>query len=299
MSTRPSSGLNVLEVKILLEALTVSGFRKYKRLSLSGLGKINCLLGSNNVGKTTILEAVYVWACGANIQPLKSSPISRGGDASLLFHDRNENMTLDGINDGQRECFTHTLHGELWEVQHNGETIHGEADNFCPAVFIDSINHPVNIELLSDAYVQEINRIFPEITGFTMSSDSINVVRKDGGIIPIYLYGNGLQKCFYVLGSMASCRNAVVCIDEIDTGLHHSVHSGFCASLIHSAMTNNLQIFMTTHSIEFIDSFLEASQGDEGIKIITLREKSGIVTARTLNAREAMNARDNFSMELR
>ena len=109
----------------MLEALRISGFRKYHDLSLKGFGRINCILGQNNIGKTSILEAIYTWACGQNVIPLFDMPLARGRyignqqsywmmeELLALFNDRRTlplKMTLDGTSDGKRVCFEHTVY---------------------------------------------------------------------------------------------------------------------------------------------------------------------------------------------
>ena len=48
--------------------ITIEGFRQFKKLELTNLGKVNLVLGPNNAGKTSILEAVYIHACHGNIK---------------------------------------------------------------------------------------------------------------------------------------------------------------------------------------------------------------------------------------
>ena len=43
--------------------ITIEGFRQFKKLELTNLGKINLILGPNNAGKTSILEGIYIHAC--------------------------------------------------------------------------------------------------------------------------------------------------------------------------------------------------------------------------------------------
>jgi hypothetical protein len=48
--------------------ITIQRFRQFKNLELNNLGKINLILGPNNVGKTSILEAIYIHSCYGNIR---------------------------------------------------------------------------------------------------------------------------------------------------------------------------------------------------------------------------------------
>jgi AAA15 family ATPase/GTPase len=48
--------------------ITIEGFRQFNKLELTNLGKVNLVLGPNNAGKTSILEAVYIHACHGNMK---------------------------------------------------------------------------------------------------------------------------------------------------------------------------------------------------------------------------------------
>ena len=334
---------------ILLESLTVTGFRKYKTLTLKGLGCINFIMGSNNIGKTSILEAVYTWACGQNILPVISRTLSRGRysgslqsywlmkEIIALFRDKISRplvMTFDGMSNNASACFTHKVYispsSAKWEVTCNGADPMTydvsvpvqnlpEAESFCPARYIDILSYaePSGSVGLYDSLkkngllaqaAHEMAEVFPDIAGFDMTEDTegtaVSVIRTDGETLPLYTYGDGVQRWFHIIGSMMLYRDSVICIDEADTGFHPAVQHEFSRSLIRSAEKNNIQLFITTHNLEFIDTFLEASENfskniSDSIKIITLREREDTPALRVLNASEAIEARDKFSLELR
>lgn len=47
-----------------LSSLTIEGFRAFRRLELPRLARVNLIVGSNNVGKTSLLEALQLLAAG-------------------------------------------------------------------------------------------------------------------------------------------------------------------------------------------------------------------------------------------
>ena len=62
----------------MIESLQIEGFRAFENFSVSGLGRINLLVGDNNSGKTSLLEAIQVVASGADPQALWSIASRRG-----------------------------------------------------------------------------------------------------------------------------------------------------------------------------------------------------------------------------
>src|SRR5579875_2497514 len=48
----------------MYNSFTVEGFRCFRRLSLHDLPRINLFGGKNNVGKTALLEAIFLHAAG-------------------------------------------------------------------------------------------------------------------------------------------------------------------------------------------------------------------------------------------
>ncbi|ANQ54621.1 hypothetical protein BG95_04265 [Thermosipho sp. 1063] len=47
--------------------IEIKNFRKFKHMLIDDLSTINVFFGSNNLGKTTILEAIFLHSCGLNI----------------------------------------------------------------------------------------------------------------------------------------------------------------------------------------------------------------------------------------
>ena len=48
----------------MLDSLQINGFRTFDRLTVPTLGRVNLIVGKNNVGKTTLLEAVHLLNSG-------------------------------------------------------------------------------------------------------------------------------------------------------------------------------------------------------------------------------------------
>jgi len=102
--------------EIMLKTLKIENFRGFKSFELQQLGRVNLLVGVNNSGKTSILEAIQLLCSPANIEPLHKVMMERGeyswsdgnkGDRALdvrhLFYgheiEEDSKFSILGIND--------------------------------------------------------------------------------------------------------------------------------------------------------------------------------------------------------
>lgn len=376
----------------MLEKITIKGFRKYKEQMLDNLGHINFIMGSNNVGKTSILESVYSWACGQNIIPFMNVPVSRGRYSRIqtpywimeeiltVFNDKSKlpfEMSFEGVWNGETVKFEHTVYPSdlltsydssykkmneqivpstneappvnnglqlllsgmqiqqpvllaKWKIsdtnsaqEYDVTSPFGAASNVRPYVtakYVDVLAHTAiteNVQIygslkregILEEVVSNMQSIFPEISGIDMipypdgSQAPISIKKTDGTALPIYAYGDGVQRWFYILGAIELYKNSIICIDEIDVGIHPEAQEVFCSNLIKYAKRNNVQLFITTHNIEFLDHFLSVLDSDklngDDIRVITMRDNGEALKVRTLDASEAHTLRKEYNLEVR
>ena len=130
----------------------------------------------------------------------------------------------------------------------------------------------------------------------------------NGRTVPIYNFGDGLQRWFNILGGLILYQNAIHCIEEIDSTFHFGAQIELSKNLVKYSKKYKNQLFLTSHSIEFLDNFLSTLYGedstldieDDFVKIINLSrpQRSNKVLSRTLNGRKAYETRDEYGLEL-
>ncbi len=79
---------------MLLRSVVIENFRAFERLELTGLGRVNLIVGQNNAGKTSVLEAIQFVAEG-DARVLVASLARRGERALGRRSDARELMRLD------------------------------------------------------------------------------------------------------------------------------------------------------------------------------------------------------------
>lgn len=89
--------------------------------------------------------------------------------------------------------------------------------------------------------------------------------------IPIGSFGDGIWRLLGLILSLVAAKNGTLLIDEIDTGLHHTVMSKMWKLICTTAKKLNVQVFATTHSSDcwktLADNAVEEEFADMPIRI--------------------------------
>jgi predicted ATPase len=63
--------LNLMSNQLILPSLAIRQFRIFRKLEIERLGRVNLIVGKNNVGKTSVLEALTLYANPGNPEVLR------------------------------------------------------------------------------------------------------------------------------------------------------------------------------------------------------------------------------------
>ena len=89
------------------------------------------------------------------------------------------------------------------------------------------------------------------------SNPNFLYLKKEGGdqYHPLAYHGDAMNKLIkYVLLIFNCQEGAILLLDEIENGLHYTIHEEFIYSIIKLCNERQVQFFATTHSKEFIKS---------------------------------------------
>lgn len=151
------------------------------------------------------------------------------------------------------------------------QVFYSSAAHLCKACLTSPYQHDHNILQKAHAYAVK-QKIFSKVINFIreeVDSDIENIELVDQGgesrflvsssrhktSIDLTKYGEGLQRIFEIALLLAYCTNGILCIDEIDSGIHHKLLTAFCRYIMDLAKDFNVQVFISTHSKECVDAF--------------------------------------------
>ena len=372
----------------MISSFNIKGYRKFVDFQINNLGRINFFVGSNNVGKTSILEAVYGWASGKNLSPFFWTGIQRNQSPQNFtayhiadnivssIHEKNDipfRFELSATVDNNEITYQHTISlGDIfkdfirdvsmnssvtnamflqnqqftnnmlagnnitiaqWRISSSDSTEKSYFLNW-PNLFLDNvtpqslasyrdINTHRSIDENRNLYtylkrnnllqklLEEMRVIFPEIKSFDIlpyhgnSLAPVSVQLENDEFLPLDAFGDGFRRFFQIIGSLIFYHDGILCIDEIDATIHPRAQKEFCRNLITYAKKYNVQVFASTHNLEFIDELLSVWKENasiekaDNLRIITMLDTENTVKTRNLTSEEALFAREDFQMELR
>jgi len=135
----------------MYKSFEIRNFRGFRRFRIEGFQRVNLITGENNVGKTALLEALFIHCGAANIRLLFSVENFRGitqfeggiGPASSgLFQafDSTHEVVLNGIDkvDIERLCILKVVPAPITIGQNSGEESSASYGEALEITFVDS-----------------------------------------------------------------------------------------------------------------------------------------------------------------
>jgi len=295
--------------------IEVIKYKQFENLKITNLNRVNIFAGINNIGKSSLLEAILL--------------LSRQNDINGFFNIQkrrgkftNNNIPSNWLN----KIFTETtkIKGSFWgkpvsvKIEKRAEDgsdidktgylnsifIEGKFDNdsfesytrlyenknselfykkikiLCPSVYSTPFAMQISNDLYEAHEASVTSKSYKEIISFIQNSIDegvldINLVNPDSfrrfevehkyfeSTVDLTQFGEGLQRIFYIALLFAKARNGIVLIDEIETAIHFTLLVQFTKFIQKLAKDFNVQVFVSSHSKECINAFLENGYENE------------------------------------
>lgn len=339
----------------ILHDLQIQGFRGLNELHVTGFADVNLIVGANNAGKTTFLEAIAAYVGDGDAAPILASCYRRG---EIIANDTNERTSVDvrHLFHGHPECSAEfvissgnsqvtakleprrhqpTLFEDYdeeltnWQLSTHGKNNSSElplarlgggsvrrriletAGSY--AQFISTTDeHYQDLGLLWDEVlltpkeehvIAALRLIDPKVNRLAYVGRSRDPFGPFGNFfvklndnhqerMPIGSMGDGMKRILALSLHLAKAAGGVLLIDEVDTGLHHSVLTKTWKMLVKTAVESKTQVFATTHSLDCLRSLaaLCESEPDLSQRVAVFRLESQRKDAIRFDGHELMTA---------
>jgi voltage-gated potassium channel Kch len=315
-----------------VEHLTITAFRGLRDLKLEKPGRINLLVGLNDSGKTSVLEALALmtrpldpmWWLRIAMQrepsrmPLRRLPrIERlrwlfppgvedqtgAGRAEIVLSSEGRMpissmtvrftqisaMRVGGFDDEEKVTLgaefqvrvgTKSLSDEHTFTLWHGEPVRssGEDGEALPCEVVLPYQHwmpelPIHgysqarLGGTSEDLTSLLALLDPEIRGLELLQPEeepiLYVTHATHGPVPLSVYGDGVRRTLLLAEAVSRARGGLLLIDEIETAIHVTALGGVFKWLVQACHRFDVQLFVTTHSLEAIDALLAADTTPE------------------------------------
>lgn len=131
----------------------------------------------------------------------------------------------------------------------------------------------------------------------------IKIIREgDHAPLSVYDYGNGMYKAFYIASAALLSENGLLLVDEIEAGIHREALEEFIKYLQELCKRKKIQLFVTTHSLETVDLFLQFYQQGEDVNELTVYNICNTkeqTKARRYSGEKLKNLRTEIGLDVR
>lgn len=281
----------------MLTSITVKNFRVFRDFTIDSLERINLIAGKNNVGKTALLEALFLFADpGFGEWPPRFNFL-RGFDRleidgmmkwGWLFCKRDTGKTISIASDGSqielsivdsnavqfsygnaevmigpvRQLNIHDNSGQRWNTNHSIPCgVFLGNTSLSPQQVAESFS-TLELQGTQHSVVTALQTIDPRIQRLSvLVLGGIPMVYADIGsapLIPFHQMGDGIVRLLSIVLEIARAAGGIMLIDEIENGIHYSAMENVWKVIAEAARSADVQVFATTHSWECIVAAHEA-----------------------------------------
>jgi len=147
-----------------IKTLTLNNFKKFDNISINFTDNINCIIGSNGSGKTTILESIAFCLYGDLIDEFRNLPLHRVGTTKLsvngMFHNSNK-LQINRTYSIEGDSYNHDLiiNGATLNAHEKNNIIRnnfGDIKWFDYLISVNQFSHIEFIDVANRSYRQFI-----------------------------------------------------------------------------------------------------------------------------------------------
>jgi len=352
--------------ELILDSLEVKDYRCFEHLTIEKLGRVNLIVGKNNVGKTALLEALWIYANkgyqsasyfslfnrdefpsqnqllshrGMNQMPQESyraiknlffgrpdldsnsanaqfsvgkieNPIKLRepfGDNSTIEYEAMKNQVKVIVTRSNQSIpRIHESVPQLGEVV--GESVRNFNSYFIRTSMLENQDlvemwDEVEQKVLEDSVIDSLQIIDSNLLDIRFSgylnrtNNRVPVARLKNVSerVPLKSLGEGMSHLLAVALALVKCKDGMLLIDEIESGLHYSVLPDVWKLIFKTAKDLNVQVFATTHSKDCIEAFTQAAIDDkesDGV-LIRLERHAEKIVAKTISEERLAQAVDH------
>lgn len=318
----------------MIRSISIKNLRGIKAGSIDGMTSLNVFVGSNNSGKSTVLDAILIGASPNPNQALQTMPARRPGlqppHRWLLFRERGSDaesclIRVETSSGETREAEVyHAAPGADSPLQattprprelSDQQTMALEPLKDVPMVRLVQpfllAGQPNLPDLFSEvaerglsekakAIVRDLRPEIENIQILTQGGQPTIFLESANGATPLDAAGDGVRLLLRISLELAAPDGSIILLEEPEVHLHPGAIQQM-ARAIFAAIQRSIQVFVTTHSLDLIDALLSVASAEDQkqLTVYRLQLEGGALKCHRLDGHEACAARTQIKEDLR
>lgn len=292
----------------IYDLFNINSENKQIEYTLKGEGESWTLMANAYEGQEEITEKVYADLLGVYVPTENEEELRHQTRevTKIIFEVKlnGEKILHEKIYEGQRYSSRHGRQARIaYKFPKN-------------IVYISPIRHATGTVFLSDVLnspelYEEMLTILKEYDENIISINYDNDKESGAGTykilskshakaLPLNVYGDGMKKAILLMSAVVKAKDGILLLDEFETAIHTSAMEKTFKWILETCKKLNVQVFMTSHSIEAISKVLKCCpEMENDIRMITLVETNEGVKARNVDGSKAIKLMDVYGLELR
>ena len=305
----------------MISTLELKNFRGLEHVKFENLGRANLIIGGNNTGKTSVLEAlVMLHGNGQQLEllPVMFRVLPKTTDISAYWHYMGRQGELNEIVVAGDDCRIEGNIKDKWRSKSRYFRDHKTQKlSIIPTIQEDPALvselfsqvaplHAENEEKIEELLKTSIEPRLRRLRYAKPQGTDVNLVYADlgeGPMLPFTQLGQAFARTLEIYCEIFANRPKILLIDEIENGLYYEGMEDFWKGLMAVLEDQDVQLFATTHSRECMEAALKAASAMDGDPLRYLRldrrvdDPSKIVA--TTFGKEEMQTAMEFNREMR
>jgi AAA15 family ATPase/GTPase len=290
----------------MLDFIKIKKYKRFENLEIKNLKKINLITGANNIGKTSLLEVLsFSILKDSDSIVINLHNLIKRRDPEISLRNNNfieyirtnyhyfefeSNISKVAFKSPDSIEYLFEVYIENRVKKYN-ELIKVDISEIKENNFAFIVDNKGSVIVLKEWYKfvqkredeelinENIKKFDFNIEKFKIIGNEPSVKLKNRQYIPISELGEGLKRFIFMLIAFYKVgKGGYIFIDEIENGIWYKNYNLLWENIFYLSKIFDVQLFITTHSKELIQSFLKVSKKySEEVSLIELIEKNNKV----------------------
>ncbi len=120
------------------------------------------------------------------------------------------------------------------------------------------------------------------------------------GMIPMSVFGDGFKRMHLMTTQLAQCENGILLLDDFDVGIYTLMFPSLSDWMIETAKELNVQIFLTTHNLESIDTIVESEHySSNDFSLFRIKKDKDKVVCKKMAGDQLKRIREELGQDVR